>query len=107
KTSRQTKCVLVYLSPHPKGHPMTYTATRWKLDALVPSAEPAEIDKALKVFERKVKKVEGWRKALKAAITVKDFLALLKDYEAMMKEGSRLGAFAQLRFSADTQDQAV
>lgn len=86
---------------------MTYTATRWKLDALVPSAEPAEIEKALKVFERKVKKVEGWRKALKASITIKDFLALLKDYEAMMWEGSRLGAFAQLRFSADTQDQAV
>lgn len=86
---------------------MTYMATRWKLDALVPSAEPAEIEKALKVFERKVKKVEGWRKALKASITIKDFLALLKDYEAMMWEGSRLGAFAQLRFSADTQDQAV
>ncbi len=86
---------------------MTYTPTRWKLDALLPSAETAEIEKALKAFERKVKKVEGWRKALKASITLKDFLALLKDYEAMMWEGSRLGAFAQLRFAADTQDQAV
>lgn len=86
---------------------MTYTPTRWKLDALLPSAEPAEIEKALKVFERKVKKVEGWRKALKANIPIKDFLALLKDYEAMMWDGSRLGAFAQLRFAADTQDQAV
>jgi oligoendopeptidase F len=86
---------------------MSYSQTRWKLDALLPSAEGPEVEKALKAFERKVKKVEGWRAKLKPSMPLKAFLTLLKDYEAMQKEIIRLNAFAQLRFAADTQDQAV
>ncbi|MGH9510467.1 MAG: M3 family metallopeptidase, partial [Terriglobales bacterium] len=84
---------------------MTYTLSRWNLDALLPSAEGPEAEKALKAFERNVKKVEARRKSLKPNISTKNFLALLEDYEAMMWEGTRLGAFAQLRFAADTQNQ--
>lgn len=86
---------------------MPYTASRWTLTALLPSATPEAIEHALKAFERKVKKVEGWRKKLKSSITVKDFLALVKDYEAMLVDGMRLSAFAQLQISADTQNQAA
>lgn len=84
---------------------MTYTLSRWKLDTLLPSAEKTDVEKAIKGFERKVKKVEGWRKKLKASMAAKDFLALLKDYEAMQVEGVKLNYYAGLRFSADTQDQ--
>jgi multidrug efflux system membrane fusion protein len=86
---------------------MTYTAGRWNLDELLPSAEPAEIDKALKAIERRVKKVETWRKRLKPSLPVKDFLALLKDYEAFQRELLRLYHFVSLRLAADTQDQAT
>ena len=86
---------------------MPYTQTRWKLDALVPSAEGPEVQKALKAFERRVKKVEAWRAKLKPSLPVAAFLALLKDYEAMQRESTRLGAFAQLRFAANTQDQSA
>ena len=86
---------------------MTFTATRWKLDALLPSTDPEVVEKALKGFERKVKKVEGYRKALKKTLAAKDFNALLKDYEASSVEAYRVYAFASLRFSADTQDQAA
>lgn len=86
---------------------MTFTATRWKLDALLPSTDPQVVEKALKTFERKVKKVEGHRQALKKTIAAKDFQALLKDYEASMVEAYRVYAFASLRFAADTQDQAA
>ncbi len=86
---------------------MTYTLSRWKLNALLPSADKADVEKAIKAFERKVKKVEGWRKRLKAAIAAKDFLALLKDYEAMRIDSAKLNYFAGLRFSADTQDQTA
>jgi len=86
---------------------MPYTQTRWKLDALVPSAEGPEVQKALKAFERRVKKVEAWRAKLKPSLPVAAFLALLKDYEAMQRESTRVGAFAQLRFAADTQDQSA
>src|SRR5574342_743803 len=84
---------------------MPYTQTRWKLDALLPSAEGPEVQKAFKAFERRVKKVEAWRAKLKPSLPATAFLALLKDYEAMQRESTRLGAFAQLRFTADTQDQ--
>jgi len=86
---------------------MPYTATRWKLDALIPNGDPATLDKALADLEKKVKKVEGWRKKLKATLSVKDFLALLHDYEAMSAAGQRLYAYSALRFYADTNDAAA
>ena len=55
---------------------MPYHQTRWKLDALLPSHEGPEAEKALKTLERKVKKVEGWRKKLKAAMPAKAFQPL-------------------------------
>ena len=85
---------------------MTYTVSRWNLDELLPSAEPAEIEQSFKTIERRVKKVEGWRKRLKATLPAKTFLALLQDYEALQRDLLRLYYFVSLRFSADTQDQA-
>jgi oligoendopeptidase F len=86
---------------------MTYTPTPWKLDALLPSADEADVQKALKALERKVKKVEAWRAKLKPALPAKTFQVLLKDYEALHREITRLSAFAHLRFAADTQNQAA
>ncbi len=85
---------------------MTYTETRWKLDALI-GPEAADLDKARRTYERRVKKVEGWRAALKPSMAAGDFQALLKDLEALQEAGARLEAYASLRFSADTQDQAA
>ncbi len=85
---------------------MTYTQSRWKLEALIPSsAAGPEIEKAIKTFDKRVKKIEGWRAKIKGSMSAKEFLALLKDYEAMQEAGLRLNAFAGLQFSADTQDQ--
>ncbi|MBP7694705.1 MAG: M3 family oligoendopeptidase [Anaerolineales bacterium] len=86
---------------------MPYEPTRWTLDALIPSADPAAIDQALTAFEKKVKKVEGWRKKLKPTLAVADFLKLLTEYEAMIQAGMRVYAYAQLKFSENTQDQAA
>ncbi len=86
---------------------MTYTAGRWTLDALMSPAETADLEGTLKRAQRRVKKVEGWRKKLKASLPAKDFLALLKDYEAMQRDLIRINYYAGLRFAADTQDQGV
>jgi oligoendopeptidase F len=86
---------------------MTLTPARWTLDALLPEAEAAALEKILKGLERRVKKVESWRKRLKVSLAVKDFRALLQDYEAMQRDMLRLNYYASLRFSADTQDQAA
>ena len=77
---------------------MPYSQTRWSLDALLASTDSEAVDKAFAVFERKVKKVEGWRRRLKASLPAKAFAALLDDYEAMQVESLRLGSFSDLRF---------
>jgi oligoendopeptidase F len=84
---------------------MTYTPSRWSLADLQPAADPASIEKAVKAFERRIKKVEAWRKELKASLPATRFKALLADYEALQRQGARLGYFAALKFLADTQDQ--
>ena len=86
---------------------MTYTQSQWNLDDLLPSADGATVEKAIAVFDRRVKKVERWRPKLKASLSAKAFGALLDDYEAMRREGVRLAVFAELWFSADTQNQAA
>ena len=86
---------------------MTYAQTRWNLEALVPSAGSAALDKAIAAFGRRVKKVESWRPKLKAGMPAKAFCALLDDFEAAQREVVRLAVFAELQFSADTQDQAA
>jgi oligoendopeptidase F len=86
---------------------MPYAQTRWNLEALIPGGDQAAVDKALAAYEKAVKKVERWRTRLKPALPAKDFEALLDDFEAMVRAGSRLGAFAALRFYADTQDPAA
>ena len=40
---------------------MTYTPTRWSLDALVPAAEAADLDKRLKGVERRLRAELGGR----------------------------------------------
>jgi oligoendopeptidase F len=77
------------------------------LEALLPSADNATVEKAITAFGQKVKKAEGWRRKLKAGLSAKVFGTLLDDYEAAQREGIRLTVFAALRFSADTQDQAA
>ncbi len=84
---------------------MTYIQSQWNLDDLLPSADGAPVEKAIAVFDRKVKKVERWRPKLKASLSAKAFGVLLDDYEAMRREGVRLSVFAELWFSADTQNQ--
>lgn len=84
---------------------MPHTLSRWTLDALLPSAAPAEITRALKEFEKRVQTFEAWRRKFKPTMSVKSFLAALGDYEAMQVAGIRLMYFASLRFYADTQNQ--
>jgi len=83
---------------------MTYSLSRWKLDALVPPVEGA-LPKAIKNYQSAVTKVEKWRKHLKPTIATKNFLALLKDYEAMNAQGQKVGYYCSLKFSENTQDQ--
>ncbi len=86
---------------------MTYELTPWKLEDLMPASGPEDIEKALKAFDKSVKKVEAWRKKLKPGIAAKAFLQLLDDIEASGLVGLRLYSFVMLQFYGNTQDQAA
>jgi oligoendopeptidase F len=85
----------------------TYTATRWKLDDLLPVDDPAAVERATRAFERRVKKIERYRPKLKPSLPLREFQALLRDLEAMRDDTVRLYFYGSLRFAADTQDQAA
>lgn len=84
---------------------MPYEFADWKLDGLIPTRDQAGIEKAIKTFDAKTKRVEAWRKKLKPTMSNKSFLALLDDYEAASMVGAKLYTYAMLKFYANTQDQ--
>lgn len=86
---------------------MTYELTTWNLKHLMPAAEKADIEKALKAFDKSIKKVEVWRKKLKPTLSTQAFLQVLADIESSGMAGVRLYSFAMLQFYANTQDQAA
>jgi oligoendopeptidase F len=85
----------------------TYQLERWNLTELVPSTAGPELDKALADFESRVTALEAWRGRLSAGMAAADFVAALRDYEAVQAADHRLGYFAFLWFAEDTQSSAA
>ena len=78
---------------------------RWTLKELLPAHEGAEFDKTLAEFERQVKDFEEIRPQLTPDISPADFVEIVQGYDALWATGHRLGAYAQLWFTEDTQSQ--
>ncbi|HVR28281.1 MAG TPA: M3 family oligoendopeptidase, partial [Thermoanaerobaculia bacterium] len=77
---------------------------RWDLSDLLPDAADERIGAALAQIERRVEEIEAGRATLDE-LTGEGLLGLVRLYEAMTEEMTILGAYAGLRFSADTQDE--
>jgi oligoendopeptidase F len=84
-----------------------YAQAAWSLDDLYPSQESAEMKTALHQLEKQAAEFELVRPQLKEQIDPEDFLDIIQQYEALTELAYRVYSFASLRFSADTQDQAV
>jgi oligoendopeptidase F len=82
-----------------------FKQTRWSLTDLFPSSDSPEFEQAIQELESKVAKFEKIRHKLSDAITPKRFLEIISMLEEILKLRSRLGAYAELWFSEDTQDQ--
>jgi oligoendopeptidase F len=83
-----------------------YAQSRWDLSELVEGSDDAAIDGALGAIERRVAELESRRDTLDA-ITGAGLAELVGLYEAISEEMSLLGAYASLRFAADTQDESA
>ena len=83
-----------------------WAPTRWDLADLLPDAAEERIGDALRSVESLVSELEAGRSALDG-LTGAGLLERVRLYEQISSEMTVLGAYAALRFAADTQDEAA
>ena len=81
--------------------------TRWSLADLLPDPVEKSLEETLAQLERAVVAFEAMREILTADVAVADFKTALTTLEKIATLKSRLEAYAELAFSADTQNPAV
>jgi oligoendopeptidase F len=87
--------------------PPPFSQTRWSLADLFPAINSPELEDAFTKLEALVAAFEVVRPELTAEITPARFIEIIHLDEEATKLASRIGAFANLSFTEDTQDQAV
>lgn len=86
----------------------SYQQKNWNLSELVSGGmDSPELEAAFKNLDELVASFETLRPRLAPAIAVEDFLDLVHKLEEINLAANRLGSFASLSFSADTQSQAA
>ena len=86
---------------------LEFEQSGWTLDALLPAREGKEFERILAGLEEQVAQFEVGRERLSPEIAVDEFLDLMRRYEEIYVTVARLGGYAQLWFSEDTQSQAA
>jgi oligoendopeptidase F len=100
---------LKHIEPQKKEKDMTlpYTQTRWSLADLFPASDASEMTAAFNRLDSLVNAFEERRAQLKPEISVGEFMEIVRQLEAISHLANRIHGFAELSFSADTQDQAA
>ena len=83
----------------------TYSVKRWDLGELFPGFDSPELQAAFDNVEEQVTSFEGVRNKLKADMDAGTFLDVVRASEETVRIVNKVYAFAELSFSADTQDQ--
>ncbi len=86
---------------------LPYQVSRWSLGDLFPAYDSEEMKASFTAVEAKVAKFEAKRSMLNEEITSDDFMALVHQMEEISQLLSRIGYFAGLWYTEDTQDQAA
>lgn len=82
-----------------------FQQTRWSLKALLPAPKGAEVDQTITELEEVTAAIEALRPTLSPDMAGKDFAAALQLAEKFARIANRLGAYGQLWFTEDTQNQ--
>lgn len=86
---------------------MTYQVSRWSLGDLYPAHDSEEIKGAFAEVEAKVADFESQRSKLSEDISSDDFMVFVHQIEEISQLLSRIGYFAGLWYTEDTQNQAA
>ena len=84
---------------------MTYELGKWSLDDLFPAFDSPEMEKAFKTLEAEVAEFEEFREKLSPDMDVEEFMTAMEAQEKSSRLANRVGQFAGLFFSEDTQNQ--
>jgi oligoendopeptidase F len=86
---------------------VVYKMEKWSLDDLFPAIESSQMKTAMGELESAVEAFQGQRERLVPGLDGEEFYEVLQAYEGIDRTLNRLGGYASLRFSGDTQDQAA
>jgi len=86
---------------------LPYKISRWSLGDLFPNYDSEEMKAAYAEVESKVAEFEAQRSKLSEDISSVDFLAFIRQMEEISQQISRIGSFAGLWYTEDTQNQAA
>ncbi len=83
----------------------TYTQSPWDLSDLFSGVDDPKIETTFDEINRGLDAFETYREQLTPKISTDRFMEIIKTYEQIFRKMLQLGGFAELKFSADTQDQ--
>jgi oligoendopeptidase F len=83
----------------------TYTQEAWSLKDLFEGFDDPNYEEAFKEIEAGVEKFEAYRDQLSPELNEEQFIKIITEYEKFFRLANRLGGFAELAFTADTQDE--
>lgn len=90
------------------NHALSYEQTRWSLVDLLPDGEETGIEKLFSELQEKVGRFAAeTRPTLSSQIDLESFLGIARKLEEITRQAYHLYGFANLSFSANTQDQAA
>ena len=85
----------------------TFEPSRWSLADLYPSGDSPEMQAAFGELEKLVAAFESCRTELSADISMDKFQQIISDLEDIVKLMQRIGGYAELWFTEDTQNQSA
>ena len=85
----------------------SYEQSRWNLNDLFPSNDSKEIEHAFASLEELVTRFESRREELKDTLSSKIFMGIIQELEEITKLIQRIGGFAELWFTENTQNQSA
>jgi len=85
----------------------SYEQSRWSLNDLFPSNDSKEIEHAFASLEELVTEFESRREELKDTLPSKKFIVIIQELEEITKLIQRIGGFAELWFTENTQNQSA
>jgi oligoendopeptidase F len=85
----------------------SFTMKRWSLSDLYPATDGPEMKKDFSEMEKEIAAFEKMRASLTESISFTDFMKVVHALEGIYTIASKLGGYAELLFTEDTQSQSA